>query len=67
MILNPAKRELLAAELLEAEGLSHKSRSLTGDALRRLSRNKAAVVVHRRAGAPDPGRLPRPLPHSLRL
>ena len=45
MILNPAKRELLAAELLEAEGLSHKSRSLTGDALRRLSRNKAAVVA----------------------
>jgi len=45
MILNPAKRELLAAELLEAEGLSHKSRSLTSDALRRLSRNKAAVVA----------------------
>ncbi|KQV15636.1 peptide ABC transporter permease [Rhizobium sp. Root1203] len=45
MILNPAKRELLAAELLEAEGLSQKSRSLTGDALRRLSRNKAAVVA----------------------
>ncbi|WP_431320942.1 ABC transporter permease [Rhizobium sp. YTU87027] len=45
MILNPAKRELLAAQLLEAEGLSHKSRSLTGDALRRLSRNKAAVVA----------------------
>ncbi len=45
MILNPAKRELLAAELLEAEGLTHKSRSLTGDALRRLSRNKAAVVA----------------------
>jgi oligopeptide transport system permease protein len=45
MILNPAKRELLAAELLEAEGLSHKSRSLTDDALRRLSRNKAAVVA----------------------
>ncbi|CCM77934.1 ABC transporter permease [Rhizobium mesoamericanum] len=45
MILNPAKRELLAAELLAAEGLSHKSRSLTGDALRRLSRNKAAVVA----------------------
>jgi oligopeptide transport system permease protein len=45
MILNPARRELLAAELLEAEGLSHKSRSLTGDALRRLSRNKAAVVA----------------------
>ncbi len=45
MILNPAKRELLAVELLEAEGLSNKSRSLTGDALRRLSRNKAAVVA----------------------
>ncbi|OCJ14073.1 peptide ABC transporter permease [Rhizobium sp. AC44/96] len=45
MILNPAKRELLAAELLEAEGLTHKSRSLTGDALRRLARNKAAVVA----------------------
>jgi oligopeptide transport system permease protein len=45
MILNPAKRELLAAELLEAEGMSHESRSLTGDALRRLSRNKAAVVA----------------------
>ncbi|WP_025659706.1 ABC transporter permease subunit [Rhizobium sp. IBUN] len=45
MILNPAKRELLAAEFLEAEGLSHKSRSLTSDALRRLSRNKAAVVA----------------------
>jgi oligopeptide transport system permease protein len=45
MILNPARRELLAAELLEAEGLSQKSRSLTGDALRRLSHNKAAVVA----------------------
>lgn len=45
MILNPARRELLAAELLEAEGLSQKSRSLTGDALRRLSHNKAAAVA----------------------
>jgi oligopeptide transport system permease protein len=45
MILNPARRELLAAELLDAEGLSQKSRSLTGDALRRLSHNKAAVVA----------------------
>jgi len=45
MILNPARRELLAAELLEAEGLTQKSRSLTSDALRRLSRNKAAVVA----------------------
>ena len=44
MILNPAKRELLAAELLEAEGLAPEGRSLTKDALRRLSRNKAAVV-----------------------
>ena len=44
MILNPAKRELLAAELLEAEGLSPVSRSLTRDALRRLCRNKAAVA-----------------------
>jgi oligopeptide transport system permease protein len=45
MILNPAKRELLAAELLEAEGLAPDSRSLTRDALRRLSRNKAAVLA----------------------
>ncbi len=45
MILNPARRELLAAELLEAEGLTQKSRSLTSDALRRLSRNRAAVVA----------------------
>ncbi|NLS04412.1 ABC transporter permease subunit [Rhizobium sp. P32RR-XVIII] len=44
MILNPAKRELLAAELLEAEGLAPEGRSLTRDALRRLSRNKAAVI-----------------------
>ncbi|MGI2031501.1 ABC transporter permease [Rhizobium panacihumi] len=44
MILNPAKRELLAAELLEAEGLSPEGRSLTKDAMRRLCRNKAAVV-----------------------
>ena len=44
MILNPAKRELLAQELLEAEGLAPQSRSLTKDALRRLGRNKAAVL-----------------------
>ena len=44
MILNPAKRELLAQELLEAEGLAPESRSLTKDALRRLGRNKAAVL-----------------------
>ncbi|WP_337269014.1 ABC transporter permease [Oryzifoliimicrobium ureilyticus] len=45
MILNPAKKELLVAELLEAEGLTGESRSLTVDALRRLSRNKAAVAA----------------------
>lgn len=44
MILNPAKRELLAQELLEAEGLAPEGRSLTRDALRRLGRNKAAVL-----------------------
>jgi oligopeptide transport system permease protein len=45
MILNPAKRELLAEELLAAEGLSVKSRSLTKDAVRRLLRNKAAALA----------------------
>lgn len=44
MMLNPAKRELLAQELLEAEGLAPEGRSLTRDALRRLGRNKAAVL-----------------------
>lgn len=45
MILNPAKREMLEAELLSAEGLAPKSRSLTKDALRRLFRNKAAALA----------------------
>jgi oligopeptide transport system permease protein len=45
MILNPAKRELLEAELLSAEGLAPESRSLTRDALRRLFRNKAAALA----------------------
>ena len=45
MILNPAKRELLAEELLAAEGLAVKSRSLTKDAVRRLLRNKAAALA----------------------
>jgi oligopeptide transport system permease protein len=44
MILNSAKRELLEAELLSAEGLAPKGRSLTGDAMRRLLRNKAAAL-----------------------
>ncbi|GAJ90609.1 ABC transporter permease subunit [Agrobacterium sp. SHOUNA12C] len=44
MILNSAKRELLEAELLAAEGLAPKGRSLSGDALRRLLRNKAAAL-----------------------
>ena len=44
MILNSAKRELLEAELLSAEGLAPKVRSLTGDAMRRLLRNKAAAL-----------------------
>ena len=44
MILNSAKRELLEAELLSAEGLAPKGRSLTGDAMRRLMRNKAAAL-----------------------
>ncbi|NLR96803.1 ABC transporter permease subunit [Rhizobium sp. P38BS-XIX] len=44
MILNSAKRELLEAELLSAEGLAPKGRSLTGDAMRRLLRNKAATL-----------------------
>ncbi|QND47837.1 ABC transporter permease subunit [Rhizobium lusitanum] len=44
MILNSAKRELLEAELLAAEGLAPKGRSLTGDAMRRLLRNKAAAL-----------------------
>lgn len=45
MILNPAKREMLEAELLSAEGLAPESRSLTKDALRRLFRNKAAALA----------------------
>ncbi|TCR92069.1 ABC transporter permease subunit [Rhizobium sp. BK376] len=45
MILNPAKRELLAAELLAAEGLAVEGRSLTKDAIRRLLRNKAAALA----------------------
>ena len=45
MILNPAKRELLEAELLSAEGLAPESRSLTRDAIRRLLRNKAAALA----------------------
>jgi oligopeptide transport system permease protein len=45
MILNPAKRELLAAELLAAEGLDVEGRSLTKDAIRRLLRNKAAALA----------------------
>jgi oligopeptide transport system permease protein len=45
MILNPAKRELLAAELLAAEGLDVEGRSLTKDAVRRLLRNKAAALA----------------------
>ena len=44
MILNSAKRELLEAELLAAEGLAPKGRSLSGDAMRRLLRNKAAAL-----------------------
>ncbi|WP_267549935.1 ABC transporter permease [Rhizobium rhizogenes] len=44
MILNSAKRELLEAELLSAEGLAPKGRSLTSDAMRRLLRNKAAAL-----------------------
>ena len=44
MILNSAKRELLEAELLSAEGLAPKGRSLSGDAMRRLLRNKAAAL-----------------------
>ena len=44
MILNSAKRELLEAELLAAEGLAPKGRSLSGDAMRRLLRNKAATL-----------------------
>jgi oligopeptide transport system permease protein len=44
MILNSAKREMLEAELLSAEGLAPKGRSLTGDAMRRLLRNKAAAL-----------------------
>ncbi len=45
MILNPAKRELLEAELIAAEGLAPEGRSLTRDALRRLFRNKAAAAA----------------------
>ena len=44
MILNLARRELLAEELLAAEGLAPESRSLSKDALRRLLRNKAAAL-----------------------
>lgn len=44
MILNLARRELLAKELLEAEGLAPESRSLIRDAIRRLLRNKAAAL-----------------------
>jgi oligopeptide transport system permease protein len=45
MILNLAKRELLEAELIAAEGLAPESRSLTKDAVRRLLRNKAAALA----------------------
>ena len=44
MILNLARRELLAEELLAAEGLAPESRSLSKDALRRLLHNKAAAL-----------------------
>jgi oligopeptide transport system permease protein len=44
MILNLARRELLAEELRAAEGLAPESRSLTRDAMRRLLRNKAAAI-----------------------